>query len=110
MRYTTYLLALLVVALTVVVAVELHHRPLVRDALATQPVGYLIDLNSADAATIALLPEVGPKLAATIVEYRDAHGGFTSVDDLRHIRGVGPRRMEAISPFVRCGPTTQRAP
>ena len=62
-----------------------------------------IDLNAADAATLDRLPGVGPVLAARIVEHRRAHGPFERVEDLRAVRGIGPRLLERLRPCVRIG-------
>lgn len=59
-----------------------------------------IDLNTADAADFALLPGVGPVLANRIVAYRIEHGRFQSVDELHHVKGVGDRTLERVSPWV----------
>jgi len=49
-----------------------------------------VDINTADASTLASAIEgVGEKKAATIVAYRDAHGPFSSVDDLAEVKGIG---------------------
>ncbi len=49
-----------------------------------------VDINTADAATLAgAINGVGEKKAATIVEYRNSHGPFASVDDLARIKGIG---------------------
>jgi competence protein ComEA len=54
-----------------------------------------VDINSADAATLAsAINGVGEKKAATIVEYRDTHGPFASVDDLARISGIGAATIE----------------
>jgi competence ComEA-like helix-hairpin-helix protein len=59
-----------------------------------------IDLNAADAATLDRLPGVGPVLAARIVEHRTTLGAFERVEDLRAVRGIGPRLLERIRPHV----------
>lgn len=54
-----------------------------------------IDINSADAATLASeLKGVGEKRAEAIVQYRKEHGPFKSVDDLLNIKGIGPVMLE----------------
>jgi len=54
-----------------------------------------VDVNAADAASLAdALTGVGPKIAAAIVEYREANGPFTSADDLLNVKGVGPKVLE----------------
>ncbi|MDX1490490.1 MAG: ComEA family DNA-binding protein [Pseudohongiellaceae bacterium] len=51
----------------------------------------LVDINSADAETLALaLDGVGMAKAQDIVEYRQKNGAFNSVDDLAQVKGVGP--------------------
>jgi len=59
----------------------------------------LVNLNTATAQEIESLPGIGPVLAARIIEYR-AQNPFTTVDDLQFVSGIGPKRMEAIRPFV----------
>jgi competence protein ComEA len=54
-----------------------------------------VDINSADAVTLAReLSDVGLVKAEAIVAYRDAHGPFTSFDDLAKVKGIGPRVIE----------------
>ena len=54
-----------------------------------------VDINSADAVTLAReLSDVGLVKAEAIVAYRDAHGPFTSLDDLAKVKGIGPRVIE----------------
>jgi len=57
-----------------------------------------VDIDCADASELALLPEVGPGLAARIVADRAVHGAFGSVDALSRVEGIGPARLEAIRP------------
>lgn len=59
----------------------------------------LVNLNTATAQEIESLPGIGPVLAARIIEYR-AQNAFTTVDDLRFVSGIGPKRMEALRPLV----------
>ncbi|WP_402469230.1 helix-hairpin-helix domain-containing protein [Isoptericola aurantiacus] len=49
-----------------------------------------IPLNSADAATLATLPGIGPVLAERIVAWRDEHGPFTAFEELQEVSGIGP--------------------
>ncbi|WP_235038224.1 ComEA family DNA-binding protein [Microbacterium sp. 18062] len=59
-----------------------------------------IDLNAADAATLERLPRVGPAIAARIIEWRDANGRFTSVEDLRAVPGIGDKMLAALRDLV----------
>ena len=55
-----------------------------------EPVVTTVNINNADAATMARhLEGIGTSRAQEIVRYRDAYGPFYSVDDLMEVRGVG---------------------
>jgi competence protein ComEA len=69
-----------------------------------------IALNEASEAEIALLPEIGERTAAAIVADRATNGPFTSVDDLKRIRGIGPATVEAIRPFATVAPPAHPEP
>lgn len=57
-----------------------------------------ISLASATVEQLQTLDGIGPTLAARIIEWRDTHGGFRSVDDLDDVPGIGATRMEALRP------------
>ncbi|XLE12147.1 helix-hairpin-helix domain-containing protein [Streptomyces sp. Pv4-95] len=59
-----------------------------------------ISLSTATEAQLDTLPGVGPVLARHIIEFRSAHGGFTSVDQLRQVTGIGDRRFADLRPLV----------
>jgi len=56
----------------------------------------VIDLNSATAKELSLLPGVGPVLATRIVENRQREGPFRSVEDLARVNGIGPRKLDQL--------------
>jgi competence ComEA-like helix-hairpin-helix protein len=60
----------------------------------------LIDLNTASASELDLLPGIGPALAQRIIEYRTTHGGFKTRDELCQVSGIGPKKFEAIKDRV----------
>jgi competence protein ComEA len=60
-----------------------------------------VDLNTASVAELDALPGVGPVLAQRIVDWRTAHGGFTSVSQLRQISGIGDSKFADLQPLVR---------
>lgn len=71
-------------------------------ASAVDPGTGLIDLNQATAEQLdEHLPGVGEVLARRIVEYREANGGFRSVEQLRDVTGIGERRFAELKDKVR---------
>ena len=60
----------------------------------------LVNLNTATEAELDSLPEVGPVTAASILTWRDQHGGFTSVDELLEVDGIGEVTLGRLAPFV----------
>jgi competence protein ComEA len=60
----------------------------------------LIHLNSAEPTDFDKLPGIGPTLSARIVDWRKANGGFKSVDDLRHVGGIGDKLFAGIKSLV----------
>ena len=60
-----------------------------------------VDVNAADWPELIQLPGVGEKLAQRIVESRRTIGPFASHDDLRRVRGLGPKKLEQIRPYLR---------
>lgn len=63
-----------------------------------------IDLNAAGPDELELLPRIGPRLAARIVEERTTGGPFESVEALGRVRGIGPRTLERLRPLVTVAP------
>ncbi|MFC6087598.1 helix-hairpin-helix domain-containing protein [Sphaerisporangium aureirubrum] len=60
-----------------------------------------LDLNTATAGQLETLPGVGEVLATRITEFRQTHGGFRSVDQLRDVTGIGERKYADLRPRVR---------
>jgi competence protein ComEA len=73
-------------------------KPSKKAAALTGPV----DVNRASAAELQKLPGIGPTTAQHIIEERQK-GRFKSVDDLRRVRGIGPKKLEALRPYVTVG-------
>jgi competence protein ComEA len=59
-----------------------------------------VHLNSATLEQLDVLPGVGPVTAQKILDYRQKHGAFGSVDELDAISGIGPARLETLRDLV----------
>ena len=59
-----------------------------------------IDLNTADASALALLPGIGPEMARRLVEFRQANGDFASLDELADVAGMSQSRINAVTPYL----------
>ena len=59
-----------------------------------------LNLNRASADALEALPGIGPSTARAIVAERAAGGAFRSVDDLLRVKGIGPKKLDALRPHV----------
>jgi len=59
-----------------------------------------VNVNKASAEQLALLPRVGPSIAARIVEFREENGEFAAPEDLMLVRGIGEKTFELLEPYV----------
>lgn len=74
-------------------------------AMAMEPAGDpapagVVNVNTADAAQLALLPRIGEKAAQRIIDYRTEHGPFKKATDLMQVSGIGAKTFEGLSPYV----------
>ena len=67
------------------------------------PLSRAVDINTADEATLATVPGIGPTLASRIVAFREVNGRFASVDGLADVSGITPSRFDAIAAFLTVG-------
>jgi competence ComEA-like helix-hairpin-helix protein len=61
---------------------------------------YPININTADQATLQLLPGIGKTYASRIIDYRLANNGFSSIEELLQIKGIGTKRLARIRPLI----------
>jgi competence protein ComEA len=73
-----------------------RHRRSHRDELPPSEV----DINTADADTLASIPGIGEGLAKRIIAFRDRNGAFASVDELLDVAGITEHRLDAMLPYV----------
>ena len=68
-------------------------------AQASTPAG-VVNINTADAAQLAMLPRVGAKAAQRIADYRKEHGNFKKTSDLMQVKGFGEKSFERLAAYV----------
>lgn len=61
----------------------------------------IVSINSATMEQLDTLPGVGPAIAKRIIEFRKAHNGFRSVEDLLEVKGIGPKTLEKMRSRIR---------
>ncbi len=84
----------------VVVGQAVAPGPVPSGAESGSPVVGLVNINTADETALESLPEVGPVTAQAIMTYRSQHGGFSSVDQLLDVDGIGDATLAKLTPYV----------
>ncbi|WP_353987966.1 ComEA family DNA-binding protein [Ruicaihuangia caeni] len=62
--------------------------------------GAVVNVNTATATELEALPRIGPALAARIIEWRERHGRFRTVDDLIAVSGIGEKLLDGLRDLV----------
>lgn len=65
-----------------------------------------LDINEADIDELVLLPGIGKVKAKAIVRYREENGGFSRIEDLVKVPGIGAKTLEKLKPYI----TVSKAP
>jgi competence protein ComEA len=71
------------------------------DRAEPETVAFQVDINQAEWPELVQLPGVGKALAQRIVDSRRNQGPFADHQDLRRVRGIGPKTLENIRPYLR---------
>lgn len=77
----------------------LTYRSIQPSSLISSP-KHVLDLNQATASEMEQLPGFGPGLASRTIRFREDHGPFESIEDLKNVGGIGDRTIEKIKPWV----------
>jgi comEA protein len=64
------------------------------------PDAKLLNINSATAEELQLLPGLGPNLSRRVVEYREVHGGYSKIEDIMQVNGIGPKTFQRIKEYI----------
>lgn len=64
----------------------------------------IVNLNTATADQLETISGIGPKRAADIIAYRDAHGGFKAATELKQVSGIGDKIYASVAPHITVGP------
>jgi len=59
-----------------------------------------ININQADIAILATLPGIGPSKAQSILTYREEHGHFQAIEDLKNVSGIGDKTFEKLKDAI----------
>ena len=59
-----------------------------------------VNINSAGLDELQRLPGIGPAMGQRILDYRKEHGRFTSAEQLDQVKGIGPKKLAKLKPFV----------
>ncbi|MBN2417568.1 helix-hairpin-helix domain-containing protein [bacterium] len=70
------------------------------EAAAAVPAG-AVDLNTASQADLEKIPGIGPVTADRIILYRESKGLFVTLDELKHVRGIGEKTFLKIAPYLK---------
>lgn len=60
----------------------------------------IININTASAKELETLPGIGSEIAARIVQYRELHGGFESIEALKNVSGIGEKKFNDIKEMI----------
>lgn len=82
------------------IAVPNKETPEQKPQLPVEVKPILLNINTASAKELQTLPSIGPQTAEKIIQYREAHGGFSSVDALTEVKGIGEKTLEKVKPYI----------
>lgn len=68
-----------------------------------ETVSFPVNINTADADTLAALPGIGRVLAKRILAYRQQNGSFRVVEEITNVEGIGEKKAEAILELITVG-------
>lgn len=61
----------------------------------------LVSLNTANRTQLQTIPGIGEKKAQAIIDYRNQHGSFNSLSDLKKVKGIGDKMFQKMKPYIK---------
>lgn len=92
--------AVLLIAALAGLSIAQTRAPLAMPLVADPIPAPRLNINTASAAELQLLPRIGPTLSARIVEDRQTNGPFESIEALDRVKGIGPRTIHNLRPHI----------
>jgi len=62
-----------------------------------------VNINTASAAELEKLPQIGPQIARRIVDFRKESGGFKRIEDLMKVKGIGEKTFDRLKDLITVG-------
>ena len=95
-------------AVTLAVPAQMQTAPTAAATAPTQTasdetVSFPVNINTADADTLAALPGIGQVLAKRILAYRQQNGFFRAIEEITNVEGIGEKKAEAILELITVG-------
>jgi len=100
-RPVTVLFALGLVLGVITSAAWAVRRPIHQNQIRTLQTGHLISINHAGQDTLSVLPGIGRTMARRIIDFRESHGRFKSVDELILVPGIGSKTLRRLRSMIR---------
>lgn len=60
----------------------------------------LVNINTADSAMLQTLPGIGQQKAEQIIQYRESHGGFSTIEEIKNVSGIGDSTYERLKQSI----------
>ncbi len=67
------------------------------------PLSTLVNINTATFEQLEALPDIGPKTAQNIIDFRNANGPFNKIEDIQDVPDIGPMTFEKIKDMITIG-------
>jgi competence ComEA-like helix-hairpin-helix protein len=79
---------------------EEHYQAYKQERAKAQGLKSPVNINEASIKELMQLPQIGEKLAFSIIDYRKTHGSFKTTSELNHVPGIGPQVFKDIEDLV----------